>query len=67
MHNGRLWRLHSKLLARTPIINVFMFSVVGYYTIGTTTLKDKFSVVGHRNGTATRIVVSILGLLYSKS
>ena len=22
-----------------------MFSVVGYYTIGTTTLKDKFSVV----------------------
>ena len=31
-------------VGRTPIINVFMFSVVGYYIIGTT-LKDKFSVV----------------------
>ena len=34
-----------KIVGRTPIINVFMFSVVGHYTIGTTTLKDKFSVV----------------------
>ena len=29
---------------QTPIINVFMINVIGYYTIGTT-LKDKFSVV----------------------
>ena len=42
MYDGRLWQLHSKLLAGTPIINMSMFSVVG-----TTTLKVKFSVVGN--------------------
>ena len=40
------------MLAGTSIINVFMFCVVGYYTIGTTTLKDKFSVVEKRPSTA---------------
>ena len=46
MHNGGIWQLYSKLLGRTPIINMLMFSVVGHYTIGATTLKDKFGVVG---------------------
>ena len=45
MHNGGIWQLHSKLLPNTPIINIFTNSVHGHYTIGATTLKEKFSVV----------------------
>ena len=32
-------------VAFTLVINLFMISIVGYYTNGTTTLKVKFSVV----------------------
>ena len=31
------------------VVNLFMISVVGYYTNGTTTLKVKFNVVEHRS------------------
>ena len=45
MHNGGIWQLHSKLLPRTPIINMFTNSIHGHYSIGATILKDKFSGV----------------------